>query len=54
MTIFPGSIYGSMGRLGVGKQTSAAAGGALLVIAAGYALLTPTAWERNPYRIEPL
>ena len=24
MTIFPGSIYGSMGRLGVGKQTSAA------------------------------
>ncbi len=23
MTIFPGSIYGSMGRLGVGKQTSA-------------------------------
>ena len=25
MTIFPGSIYGSMGRLGVGKQTSAAA-----------------------------
>ena len=24
MTIFPGSIYGGMGRLGVGKQTSAA------------------------------
>ena len=24
MTIFPGSIYGSMGRLGAGKQTSAA------------------------------